>query len=173
MTAKRLRGRPLGSGINDDRFLNEVADLLQANPRLKARAAMRQVITARVGLWVAASEDAMLYRLQVKWRARKTSLLDTARQRAESRERTVTLGDLITVGAEIYSAYRAWKTPENMRKLATAVTEISETANRFVESVAEIHRAMARRGEELQRLVEAARRVEQMGRIQIPRIAQF
>jgi hypothetical protein len=41
---KRGRGRPIGSGIRDDRALALVADKIIANPRLKPSTSMRQVL---------------------------------------------------------------------------------------------------------------------------------
>lgn len=66
MNPKKSRGRPAGSEINDDRFLNEISDLLYRNPAMKPTSAMRRVISANQGLWVASSEAAMLRRLQEK-----------------------------------------------------------------------------------------------------------
>ncbi|MCY1296042.1 hypothetical protein D9M68_151840 [compost metagenome] len=173
MSSKRLRGRPRGSGINDDCFLDEVADLMHASPRLRARSAIRRVITTREGLWIAASKDAMLFRLQVKWRSRKESLLEAARQRAEANERRVTLRDVILALAELHGAYRAWTTPENKQKRATTVTEISKSATEFAETLREVYQALVRRGEEFQQLVEAARGIERTSHLQMPRIAKL
>ena len=41
---KRGRGRPLGSGIDDMPTLQKVADLMAANPALKATTAFRRII---------------------------------------------------------------------------------------------------------------------------------
>ncbi|MER8490246.1 hypothetical protein NKH53_18460 [Mesorhizobium australicum] len=81
MTEKRRRGRPIGTGKNDAPFLAEIADTLVRTPGLKATAAMRPIVNTRKD-WVAASPEAMIRRLQAKWKVEGAKELLAARERA-------------------------------------------------------------------------------------------
>jgi hypothetical protein len=72
-TIKRGRGRPPGTGLNDDPTLNKVADVLLANPRMKPTTAMARVLD-RPG-------PSTVRRLQVKWHAKGVTYLAEAKAR--------------------------------------------------------------------------------------------
>jgi hypothetical protein len=67
MIEKRKRGRPLGSGKNDESLLMQVARFRFLDPTLKPTTAMKRVIHSRKD-WPETS-DTLLRRLQAKWRA--------------------------------------------------------------------------------------------------------
>jgi hypothetical protein len=75
---KRSRGRPRGSGKNDDRHLAQVADLLVQEPSLTATAAMKRIMS-NCNDWDAASEPALIRRWQSKWKLNGEALLVKAR----------------------------------------------------------------------------------------------
>ena len=78
-TIKKGRGRPPGTGLNDDPTLRKVADVLLANPRMKPTTAMARVLD-RPG-------PSTVRRLQVKWRVKGTTCLAEAEaRRAAERE---------------------------------------------------------------------------------------
>ena len=78
-TIKKGRGRPPGTGLNDDPTLRKVADVLLANPRMKPTTAMARVLD-RPG-------PSTVRRLQVKWRVKGTTYLAEAEaRRAAERE---------------------------------------------------------------------------------------
>lgn len=79
VAAKRRRGRPPGSGIDDSKDLRAVADLLLAEPKLKPTTAMKRVVYG-IG-------DNQLRRLQDKWKVGKDCLLAEARERAREHAR--------------------------------------------------------------------------------------
>ena len=79
--AKRGRGRPLGTEINDQPHLERVADLLVADSSLKPRAAMIRLMgTDAEG---EPKEAATLRRWQSKWKKSGEVLLVAARERAK------------------------------------------------------------------------------------------
>ena len=78
-TIKKGRGRPPGTGLNDDPTLRKVADVLLANPRMKPTTAMARVLD-RPG-------PSTVRRLQGKWRVKGTTCLAEAEaRRAAERE---------------------------------------------------------------------------------------
>lgn len=78
-TIKRGRGRPPGTGLNDDPTLSKVADMLLVNPRMKPTTAMARVLD-RPG-------PSTVRRLQVKWHAKgATYLAEAEARRAAERE---------------------------------------------------------------------------------------
>jgi hypothetical protein len=82
----RGRGRPIGSGICDDRALALVADkIIATNLRLKPSTAMRQVCSG--GDWRGSSDAAIVARWLRKWRAAAPAALEAARQRQNARLR--------------------------------------------------------------------------------------
>jgi hypothetical protein len=78
---KRGRGRPPGEGKQDKPFLEEVADLLIADSRLKPTSAMKKVLQSRKD-W-GSTDETIIRRWQVKWKAYGAALLVTARERAK------------------------------------------------------------------------------------------
>lgn len=58
--AKRGRGRPEGSGLNDGPVLARMADMIVAAPRLKPTTAAKRVLDG--------PDEATISRLQVKWK---------------------------------------------------------------------------------------------------------
>lgn len=77
---KRGRGRPPGEGKQDKPFLEEVADLLTADGRLKPTSAMKKILQSRKD-WES-SDETIIRRWQVKWKAYGASLLVAAGERA-------------------------------------------------------------------------------------------
>jgi hypothetical protein len=160
MTEKRTRGRPIGSDINDQDFLREIADMLERNPRIKATSAMRQVMKVRDGQWVAASEDAMIRRLQVKWKAQKAVLQTQAKQRAEERERPATLNDLVDIGLRARDVWRAWQTPENLAGLQRFADRATAVMKEVHEAISHI-RSVTIDADAFQGFAESSRQIEQ------------
>jgi hypothetical protein len=90
---KRGRGRPIGSGIRDDRALALVADkIIATNLRLKPSTAMRQVCSG--GDWRGSSDAAIVARWLRKWRAAAPAALEAARERRNVRLRPVIFSDI-------------------------------------------------------------------------------
>lgn len=79
-THKRARGRPRGSGKNDAPHLALVADLIVCEPSLRPTTAMKRVMRSRKD-W-GASDETLLRRWQVKWKAGAAGFLAAARDRA-------------------------------------------------------------------------------------------
>lgn len=159
MVEKRGRGRPLGAEINDDRFLNAVADIFVQGNAKNPTAAMRQVLAARND-WTAASPDAMLRRLQVKWSARRTELLAAAEQRlTERKEPAVTLVDVLVAMERLRLAFRA---PETLM----AFQRISETMERAMAPFRTMQSSQA----ELQRRLNILYKRAQVPTFPAPRI---
>lgn len=129
---------------------------------------MRQVIKSRQGQWNAASDTAMLRRLQEKWKANKDAFLTDAQQREEARERPVTLADLIETGVLLHAAYRAWQTPENLAKLQLMATNVASMIERITEPVARLQAALAQRPEVLARIAAVSQQIQQINRIAEP-----
>lgn len=75
-TNKRGRGRPHGTGLNDDKALREIADLLQRYPSLRPTTAIKRVLRN--------PGSATIRRLQVKWKAQGDAYLDMARERRDA-----------------------------------------------------------------------------------------
>lgn len=91
MSTQRPRGRPRGTGKNDEVFLNQVADHLVKSPALKPTTAMKRVLYSRQD-WEGASEAAVLRRWQEKWKAGAETYLTAARERAAARIRSSAAG---------------------------------------------------------------------------------
>jgi hypothetical protein len=84
-TENRPRGRPPGEGKKDSPYLAQVADLVLSDPSLKPTTAMKRVMR-NPNYW-GASDETLLRRWQVKWKANRTVYLAAARDRAESLRR--------------------------------------------------------------------------------------
>lgn len=82
-TDKRKRGRPTGTGKNDNLFLQRVAELLIADPRLKPTTAIKRVIYKRADQ--SEQDVTLVRRLQGKWKVVGTELLQAARHRADQK----------------------------------------------------------------------------------------
>ncbi len=92
MTAiTKRRGRPVGSGKNDEATLMGVARAMVRDPLLKPTTAMKRVIGSR-GARLETNET-LTRRLQVKWRAQGTEFLIRARRELEAKP--TTLRDLL------------------------------------------------------------------------------
>lgn len=76
---RKQRGRPKGSEIDDSTVLAAIADMLTANPKMRATTAMRRIKRE--------VSDAEIHRWQDKWKQRKVSLLADAAVRAEAEKR--------------------------------------------------------------------------------------
>ena len=77
---KRGRGRPPGEGRQDKPFLEKVADLMIADSHLKPTSAMKKILQSRKD-WES-SDETIIRRWQVKWKACGVSLLVAASERA-------------------------------------------------------------------------------------------
>lgn len=81
--AKRNRGRPPGTGLDDSRTLQAMAELMASEPRLKPTTAIKRLI--------ASPNHAEIRRLQSKWKSKGPCLLAQAlegrREREEARRR--------------------------------------------------------------------------------------
>lgn len=71
--SKRGRGRPIGTGLDDTPILNNIADMLVANPALRPTTAIRQCLDK--------PGPSNIRRLQVKWKAGSASYLAQAFKR--------------------------------------------------------------------------------------------
>jgi hypothetical protein len=122
---KRTRGRPKGSGKNDGQTLARVADLLLKNPKLKATAAMRQVIDGRDD-W-GATPETLLRRLQGKWSIGKTILMEAARERAAR-------VDMSPRPAAVGESWPAMSAIERMQRFAES--PVAKAAQGYIQSPA-------------------------------------
>jgi hypothetical protein len=84
-TENRPRGRPPGEGKKDSPYLAQVADLVVSDSSLKPTTAMKRVMRSRND-W-GASDETLLRRWQVKWKANHTVYLAAAHDRAECQRR--------------------------------------------------------------------------------------
>lgn len=75
--AKRGRGRPAGSGLNDGPVLAKIADMMIAVPTLKPTTAAKRVLDA--------PDDATIRRLQAKWKKAGQRYLDQALARRDAK----------------------------------------------------------------------------------------
>lgn len=74
-TNKRGRGRPHGTGLNDEKTLEKIADLIARNPSLRPTTAIKRTLHN--------PDSATIRRLQVKWKAQGEGFLAKARERRE------------------------------------------------------------------------------------------
>lgn len=85
-TKMRRRGRPPGTGTDDRAHLMAMARLMVADPALNRAAALREVVRSRKD-WTA-TDDSVLHRLRVKWKAEGEDFLARARvEQVAERER--------------------------------------------------------------------------------------
>jgi len=96
---KRSRGRPVGTGKDDAPTLSRMADLMLANPNLRATTAMKRILDVL--------DPSVIRRLQVKWRADANRYLEQARARR-------------AVAAAPSRRANATYTPRTVRQLAGA-----------------------------------------------------
>ncbi|RUV45334.1 hypothetical protein EOD29_00280 [Mesorhizobium sp. M1A.T.Ca.IN.004.03.1.1] len=148
MTEKRGRGRPVGSGMKDEPFLADIADLLIRTPGLKPTAAMRRVMKARND-WESASPEAMIRRLQAKWRVAGAAQLAAAHKRSAARttpksERTNHVGipDAVAQLQRHMKAVSSLTSPllaqasEKFRQFEEARTRAFGPGQRFLDEIA-------------------------------------
>jgi hypothetical protein len=84
MPAPKRRGRPSGTDYREDlEALGLVANILTDGPHLRPAAAIRQVMRSRK--WPGASDNAILTRLQRKWKVFGPGLLELVRERRAQR----------------------------------------------------------------------------------------
>jgi hypothetical protein len=117
---KRARGRPAGSGYNDTPTLEEIADLMVAQPSLKATTAMRRIL-GRPG-------TSEIRRLQVKWKAGSAEYLVRARARRAAAQAPVR-----RVSAP-YSPRIAHQLMEAQRKMHDAIGPAIRAAQELMNS---------------------------------------
>lgn len=81
MTERRLPGRPRGDGIDDERELAAMADMLLANPTMRPTTAYKRIVRR--------PEQSAIRRIQAKWRDRRETFLTAATERrAQAQART-------------------------------------------------------------------------------------
>jgi hypothetical protein len=73
---KRGRGRPVGTGIDDEPALARIADMIVANPSLRPTTAIKRVLDK--------PEPSIVRRLQVKWKEDAVGRLAAARARRDA-----------------------------------------------------------------------------------------
>jgi 2-succinyl-5-enolpyruvyl-6-hydroxy-3-cyclohexene-1-carboxylate synthase len=96
MTEKRSRGRPKGTGIDDEHHLIAVAVILLDNPKMKPTTAMRRrMIEVKVP---DTKEAACLHRWQEKWKAGRDRYIQLAQDQLAARRQSVTMNDVIHMG---------------------------------------------------------------------------
>jgi hypothetical protein len=120
MIEKRKRGRPQGSGKDDGHTLISVARKIVRDDSLKPTTAMWRVINERRD-WPA-TDETLLRRLQVKWRAQGDQYLARARHEMEP-ARTMTMGELLAAIAPLKNLRVVDMTPtlpEFQEKVASA-----------------------------------------------------
>ena len=88
---KRPRGRPRGSGKNDEPYLAQVAELLIREPSLKPTTAMKRLMMRHT--W-RETDQTLIRRWQGKWKEQSPALMAAARERARPRQ-TDPLGQLL------------------------------------------------------------------------------
>lgn len=158
MVEKRGRGRPLGAEINDDQFLNAVADILVRRDAKTSTAAMRKVLAVRND-WKAASPDAMLRRLQAKWKGRRIALLAAAEQRLAQQTEPVTLVDVLVTFERLRLALRA---PETLMAFRRFLDNVERVAAPF--------RAIRKSQEEFQRRISVIHEMTQVPNFTVPHV---
>ncbi|MBN8553745.1 MAG: hypothetical protein J0L52_12720 [Caulobacterales bacterium] len=82
---KKKRGRPIGSGKDDQQILDAIADRMVRTPNLPATTALRQLKPD--------ASPAEVRRIQAKWKVRRTALLASATKRRTDRS-TRTVSDM-------------------------------------------------------------------------------
>ncbi|MBT2246986.1 hypothetical protein JQK15_26180 [Sphingobium sp. BHU LFT2] len=75
-TNKRGRGRPHGTGLNDEKTLGQIAGHMVRNASLRPTTAIKRVLRN--------PDSATIRRLQVKWKAQGEDFLAKARERREA-----------------------------------------------------------------------------------------
>src|SRR5689334_19282771 len=119
---KRGRGRPVGSGYNDRPILEKIADLMVAQPLLKATTAMRRIL-GQPG----ASE---IRRLQVKWKAGSAEYLAHARARRTAAQAPTP----VRRGGAPYPPGTARQLVEAQRKMQDALSPAIHAAQKLMNS---------------------------------------
>jgi hypothetical protein len=127
---KRGRGRPKGTGKRDDAILHAVADLMAANPGMKATTARRRIEPM--------PNDADIRRFQVKWQAGKDGLLAAARARRERPLRSIgqntvapaTKRALADIASTIQAAIHGASGGSSLRAAIEGYTSAAQLASR-------------------------------------------
>jgi len=103
---KRLRGRPRGSGKDDNHALTLVANYLVRDASLKPTTAMKRVLRTRKE-W-GATDASLLRRWQVKWKTQGEALLAAAQERRklDSQLTPSYAGNYLSLGGSLQSIER-------------------------------------------------------------------
>lgn len=139
-TPKRPRGRPLGSGKNDDAYLARVADMIAADAGTKPTTAIKHVIYQRAD--ASELDDTLVRRLQGKWKLGHEAFLAAARARvAQTQARVPNRNDTrawrisggrLHIPAEQIGAFLDAMKPLHQKLTSPEVLEkILETSNRY------------------------------------------
>lgn len=142
-TPKRPRGRPPGSGKNDDAYLAHVADMIAANAATKPTTAIKRVIYKRAD--ASELDDTLVRRLQGKWKIGHESFLEAARARLAQAQAKVMNHDNT----------RAWKLPGGRLNIPT------EQIGAFLDAMRPLHDKL-RSPEVLEKILETSNRYRSM-----------
>jgi hypothetical protein len=138
-TPKRPRGRPPGSGKNDDAYLARVADMIAANARTKPTTAIKRVIYQRAD--ASELDDTLVRRLQGKWKIGHEAFLEAARARlAQAQAKVMHHDDM-----------RAWRTPGSRLNVP------AEQIGALLDAMKPLHEKL-RSPEVLEKMVETSNR---------------
>ncbi len=119
---KRPRGRPKGSGKDDNPALNQIADLIVRDPSLKATTAIKRVIDG--------NNPSDIRRLQVKWKKDGDAFLFAARKRqanaASARGAHADIASPFAYGTSLAALQRSTRMIEHVRRAAQAHLDIQK-----------------------------------------------
>lgn len=138
-TPKRPRGRPPGSGKNDDDYLARVADMIAANAGTKPTTAIKRVIYQRAD--ASELDDTLVRRLQGKWKIGHEAFLEVARARlAQAQTKVMNHDDT-----------RAWRPPGGRLNIPT------EQIGALLDAMGPLHEKL-RSPEVLEKILETGNR---------------
>lgn len=148
-TDKRKRGRPTGTGKNDNPFLQRVAELLIADTKLKPTTAIKRVIYKRADQ--SEQDVTLVRRLQGKWKMAGPGLLQAARRRADEKAAADRIVPVRTGGRATSRLYQ-----EAIGQLA--ITDTINRMSRGLDAFRAYEKAMNPLGDTISKLVEQERR---------------
>jgi chaperonin cofactor prefoldin len=138
MNAKRTRGRPPGAGARDyTDFLNRAADVIVCDPNVRPTVAMKRIIADFHGPLPSNSPDALLRRLQDKWKKHSGEYLSDAKDRAERNAQQERNAVVIAGLIEYQKILQDIAASEEMRNVFLRVGETVTAVSKSLEPVAE------------------------------------
>lgn len=142
MNTKRTRGRPKGTGIKDDRHLDEIADLLVKNPIMKKTPAIARVVEKRFPAHKWAATERRLLR---KWNITAAERMAAAEERQlENRKSRRVLSPVFPTNLAV-SLEGLGALQHEFDGLKSKMSEIAESLRSPLERFADEQTAMARR----------------------------